>query len=497
MGPLTADEILSHNPRIEIVTAEYGLLSLQAYVSDEDLNALGSLSRQGLGVREFAVHVMARVIREPHLKVEDIRSWDDGLLTQVALAWADHHEVGWKLGEEGTPLERFRKGFDPLYQRFIEVRKQVLASALKMLPVAFDLKTAFPKITMPLGISTISSSLTADLKMTFPKIAMPPFPIPTIVQDVGSIINGISIKNDIFIKADYILLQGLQQFVLDSTKRVYESFQESFTNILGEFQQWQQMLSVVADSLPKFTLVGFQDKIHTSAVRLLDSLPDLADFLPDLRERLERQQKAIEALDETGFGFVTNYWYPDDLTVAWGMDQVHPHIRHATMTNRLLGLANSTEFQSAMRQDFASSQVLQQRWRVIEKALDAHRQRLYTLSIPVLYAQVEGLFTDALILKGTVLHKDGKLYAKENGQMKLNKKGNPIEIHGLKQVIQNSDLGNSPLLQPMADSLMNSLFADRNDVMHGRKSNYGQARRSLTLVLTASILAALFADLKP
>ena len=48
----------------------------------------------------------------------------------------------------------------------------------------------------------------------------------------------------------------------------------------------------------------------------------------------------------------------------------------------------------------------------------------------------------------------------------------------------------------MASTLVNAHFADRNDVMHGRKCDYDKAKLSVTLLLTASILASLFAQLE-
>ena len=149
-----------------------------------------------------------------------------------------------------------------------------------------------------------------------------------------------------------------------------------------------------------------------------------------------------------------------------------------------------------MRHSFRSVSPLRPRWPIVEQVLSAHDQRMYGVSIPALFAQVEGLFSDALIIKGSVICENGKLFAMENDQKKLDRKGRYIQLHGLKQVIQSSDLKNSPLLEPIDEALANRLFATRNDVMHGRSSGYCQAKRSVTLIVAAGVLASMFAQLE-
>ena len=458
-----------HDPRIEIGTAEHGILSLQAYVSDEDLIALNSLVGSALDAREFTVRVLARVIREPRLTAADLRSWNDDVLAAVALSWAGHREVGWKLGDEGTQFERFRVGLPPLYRRLIQGHGRTLASAVRMMGPALDVDKLIPKSNVP-SLPTVG-----------------------ITQDLLRGINQVLATSGIA-EAAKAIQQMAQQPLFEAAKLVGESLKLSFADVS---KLLMPEMSAITSSLVGAAGLKLQDVLRDSATRVFDSLPDLGTLARTLQEYAGREEKAIEALDETGFGFLADYWYDDDLAMFLGMDKVDPRVRHAVMTKRLLSLTNSSEFRMTVEKDCATTSLLRRRWKVLDAALHAHGERAYCLSIPPLYAQVEGMFTDALLLKGAVVHQNGKLYARKNGRLKLNKKGKPIEVHGLKQAIYNCDLTALPLLEPMGDALMNQLFADRDGVMHGRKTDYDQAKRSVTLVLAASILATLFADVKP
>src|SRR5690606_8578329 len=117
------------------------------------------------------------------------------------------------------------------------------------------------------------------------------------------------------------------------------------------------------------------------------------------------------------------------------------------------------------------------------------------VAIPTLLAQVEGMFTDALILKQLVVRVNGKLCARDSsGNPKLDKNGKPVQLHGLGQKVNNSDLRNEYLLEGLADFFTAYLVSERNEIMHGSSISYNRAKLSIQLVLNVYLLAAEFAD---
>ena len=96
-----------------------------------------------------------------------------------------------------------------------------------------------------------------------------------------------------------------------------------------------------------------------------------------------------------------------------------------------------------------------------------------------------------------VIQEKGKLYAKDNnGNLKLNKYNNPIQLQGLGQKIQNSNLQNEMLLQTLAEFIVSSLVPERNSILHGSYIGYGKPKLSLQLILVVYMLVSEFSDLE-
>lgn len=219
--------------------------------------------------------------------------------------------------------------------------------------------------------------------------------------------------------------------------------------------------------------------------------------LPDIREltqHFEKVEQAVAELDDDGY-FLLDHWSLSNLLQFVGIDQVDLRVRSAVVTNKLLGITRHQDFFNEAKLRFSNSSVLNRRWRVIEQALVAHRNRHYAISIPTLLAQIEGIFTDALVLKGAVNQDNGKLYARDQtGATKLGRDGKPVQLHGLGQKVQNSDLQNEALLQDLARFFTDYLVKGRNDIMHGRIVDYDKAKLSVQLLLYTYLLAAEFVD---
>lgn len=226
--------------------------------------------------------------------------------------------------------------------------------------------------------------------------------------------------------------------------------------------------------------------------RFMGVLPDLMPVGALLDDIGANQGRA--ALEENDFGFASFLLSRRILaSVAW----IAKPVQAATITRRLTGLTRKEEFRAELESEMSQSVVLRRRWPIVERALKAHTEGDYFLSIPALLPQVEGAMADALRLKGTVAVRKGKLYRKnpKTGKLKRDKHGKPIQITGAKQLLEGRPLQEHPILQEVAEVLASQLvgehkmFDDRNLILHGRKLNYNKANlstRSLLVLLTVA-----------
>lgn len=467
MAPLTADELLSYNPTIQIET-HIGPLCLQTHLSLEDLDALAEPARSGLSDRDFVALLLTRVIRRPSLSQTEISEWDDETLALVALTWAENENSDLAIDPDAPLLTALRNGFVDLYRRTVELRNRRTAAAW--------------------------SSLSPPLRVPIPKVYVPLLP--------KGYVEAITRAAQLVKPVDRSILDAVKIAQQVASHRLFSELARWNTHIISDYSRLIMSLSPVL-SAADISVARIGELFADSARQWFDALPDIGAMVAE-RLALDAQQldwfirqiRAGEVFEETGYPILSDYADSKHVAIALAVDDVDPKVRSAVMTNRLLAVTKATPFRESLAHSFAATSLLHRRWRIVEPALDAHRKREYTLAIPALFAQVEGMFVDVLILRGSVIREGGKLWAVSGGQKRHNRKGEPIELHGLRQAIQNSDLTESPLIEPMAHALMDHLFADRNDVMHGRKTDYDKAKTSVSLVLVAAILAALFSHLE-
>ena len=221
---------------------------------------------------------------------------------------------------------------------------------------------------------------------------------------------------------------------------------------------------------------------------------DLVRSLPSAREIVEvwqRHRLAIErgqkALDEEGFSFAKSV-VGMDLAVA--LSGIPEQVRGAHATNRLLAFTKGKPFGLALEDQVTRSDVSRRRWAILEHAYAAHSCRAYVLSVPALFAQVEGLFTDSMIMNGLAEIQGGRVYALDSaGNPKLDQRGRRVELTGLGGKTQHSPYQNHAVLNDVVGSLVQALIGKRNGVLHGSDTAYGRAKLSTQLVLLAFVLA--------
>ncbi|MCK4392445.1 hypothetical protein KAX17_06030 [Candidatus Bipolaricaulota bacterium] len=221
---------------------------------------------------------------------------------------------------------------------------------------------------------------------------------------------------------------------------------------------------------------------------------DLVRGLPSAREIVEaweRHKLAVDeggrVLDEEGFCFVKSLV---GTRLAVRLAGIPEQVRGAQTTNKLLSFTKSEPFHLALETRVNSSEVAKRRWHIVEQALAAHSCRNYVLSVPALFAQVEGLFTDSMIINNLATTLQGKVCALDPaGNVKLNCRGDPVRLNGLGHKVQHSPYQNHDVLREVVAILVQSLTGKRNGVLHGSDTAYGRAKLSTQLMLLVFILA--------
>jgi hypothetical protein len=127
--------------------------------------------------------------------------------------------------------------------------------------------------------------------------------------------------------------------------------------------------------------------------------------------------------------------------------------------------------------------MLNNRRRIVEAALEAHQRREYELSIPPLFAQVEGAVGDMMFVKDLVV-KTGNAYHLPGSDGVPEKR--PITLH---PAVTKARIAEDPDLEAAAEFHSGVLVQRRNEVMHDRDVAYPKAKLSVQALLVLAVLA--------
>ncbi|MCC6567536.1 MAG: hypothetical protein IT298_17400 [Chloroflexi bacterium] len=218
--------------------------------------------------------------------------------------------------------------------------------------------------------------------------------------------------------------------------------------------------------------------------------------LPDLKE-LEAIFEVPDAdkgdfLARVRYELVVDHGTYGELKKHRRSEQVDQRTRAAVTTNRLLRIARRQDFVDELNAKFTRSKTLARRRHIIKQAIQAHVERNYAISIPTLFAQIEGILTDAMVLKQLVVREKGEVFTKgAAGDKKLlaslSRKKQHLEKLNAEQIL--------PALMDVVSSHVSpqtDFVKARNAILHGSSISYDRAGLSVTLILIANYLASEF-----
>lgn len=129
------------------------------------------------------------------------------------------------------------------------------------------------------------------------------------------------------------------------------------------------------------------------------------------------------------------------------------------------------------------------RWEAVQQGLAAHRRGEYFASIATLLPQVEGIINATLTFLGVIVREGGKFYKKQPDGSKGK------ELTGLTSKKRILDR-HARLDTDLAGFLVTYFVPNRNSILHGADTGYGEAERSVHILLVLLSMAVTAAKLE-
>lgn len=251
-------------------------------------------------------------------------------------------------------------------------------------------------------------------------------------------------------------------------------------------------------------MVGFSEAISKSSHLTLE-VPSLDFFfaLPTLDGFKSTFDRLVKMMGE-GESVLTKagHSYAVDVVVTMlfaDLAQTPKEELAAKVTEALNDHSRAEWFKQALQERVASSDVMVDRWPIIERGLTAHYEGDYIVSVSVLLPQFEGLLEDTMILRN-LAERDGDnrylLDPATKKRLKTRKRNEDRKIVGLRDLIDQSEYKNSTDMKNLASFVADSLCQDRNAVLHGYQLDYARIDFSVSLVLLISAMVGAIAELE-
>lgn len=239
----------------------------------------------------------------------------------------------------------------------------------------------------------------------------------------------------------------------------------------------QQMRKIEVASRSLQALSQTATEINESIAKSFTaSLPDWEQ----IRQAFREADHGKDHLDDIGYGFVVGDW---GIPALRRIARDRPDSRE--VHRAFLEFTRETHFGEELLQRLAGSQTLRRREPILRSAYAAHMSRDYALTVPVFYAQLEGVLTDLLIVEGL---------ARRRGRRAVRRTG--AELRGLGPKAMQYGKGESTVRKFVTREILEDLVPERNGVLHGSKTWYRQARRSARLLLLIDVLTKIVVTLE-
>jgi hypothetical protein len=199
-----------------------------------------------------------------------------------------------------------------------------------------------------------------------------------------------------------------------------------------------------------------------------------------------------KALDTSGYGFTKYFW---SLPFLVEIGRAKEDERQQLISVSVSEFTAGEDFERELMRIVSNSAVLSSRSRIIQRAIKAQREGDYLVAVPLFFTQVEGVLSDALLLKKTAFSSNGKLYALDGtGTPAKDKNGKYIEFRGLDSKARSLQSKASDEAALVAEHLMDYTAKERNPILHGASVTYDSEELSTRTALALLIMCSVVSD---
>ncbi len=198
--------------------------------------------------------------------------------------------------------------------------------------------------------------------------------------------------------------------------------------------------------------------------KFLEPLFDLAKFVNLL---LELEQKTI--FKEFEFNWLT--FLPVDQML--NLLNLHKEGKDEEIKQMLIRVSQDRSYLDKFKKDISGIQLITHRMPILTKALDAHADKKYELSIPCLLAQIEGILWDIAVDNHIAF-----------GTRIITRRGRTTDSKGAYNLVAHTQMYNL-MSDTLADFFLDKIYTQsyRHWILHGRKTDYANADGSMKLVM--------------
>lgn len=268
---------------------------------------------------------------------------------------------------------------------------------------------------------------------------------------------------------------------IEAQQRMMREVNEAYSKLVNPIEEAQKTLSRIYSNA-----FGTVTAIKSFYENLLPGIQKFYDFIENARQFRVREKKV---LIESGWFIspaIGQFPYP------WIVKSVNAYESgdRSSVTNLMKKVfgKNDWEYLGEVVEDWGSHRFFtDHRMQIIQDALEAHRSKKYTLSIPALLPIAEGICGD-FCREQQIRVQSGSSYNKgTNALTSIKQKGDVYLSEVALSFIQNQLYVST---QQLKDS-KNRKYLNRHGILHGSQTGYADCARSLRCFLLLDVLTLL------
>jgi len=448
-----------------------------------DLEFIEDMAHEDLTDREFVARILHHQIKTPSLDLQNILNLSDRSLLHLASHWGSKELSN----EEDCPVSirsfpEFREHVNALIDGWGKNTQQLVGAMQNSLSI----------VSLPtVHESLLKSTQWMDSIIQYPSqhdmLTRPAIEYMKLYDSMFKMLPADLERIHVAMLGTQDALAKLMDVaqVGDAFNRLNDSLTPALVSMSTIHQEQIERLGEAFRAIPGAELSRMSDAIFRASQGLGNIFPLIEHDIPMLTPRLLEPVSTytpnpllIPTLPDVGELTLVRSEEQRDEGAVHGLPEDRTLVFDFQLDMYLLNLAKHVEvtfgyrvdldvyhktcdsgFEANIWQIFTGTMILKDRLKNIQEALEAHRRGQFTLSVPALMAQLEGVITDMLVLRG-IVYRDGSKACRSDNRVELAGLKGKIDLYA--QQFQNI----SPVTR-VRQFIVDRVAPDRNYTQHG------------------------------